>query len=457
MIYDIIEELNKENGKIYKMDVLRKHADNELLKRVLKMAYDKVTYTYGITLKNIDHPGFEREAGSFKRTLPEVLDYLENNYVTRNVTGHDAIDIMSELLFSLTIKDRRVLHGIIDRDQKINMGCSNINKVFKNLIIKPLYMRCGIFTKKTAAKIDFSGKGALAELKADGTYRKFKKEGNDVTCASRSGEVSNFPFLNADMVFEEYKDGYYEGELLVIENGEILPRSIGNGLINSSNPPHDKIIFQVWDYISLDEYAKAVDDVNRADRKKTTTVQRETRLEQLEEIVSSDVQSRITVIEYEWVTSIKEAMAFTARQMKLGKEGGVLKDRHGCYRDGTSPYQLKMKLEIELEMRITGFKEGKTGTIRAETFGSMYFANDEGTIKGSVSGFDAEQLAYFNARRKESINMIITIKCNDITKGRSNDYYALSHPRVVEVRHDRTTTDTLERALELKEMAMLLS
>ena len=313
----------------------------------------------------------------------------------------------------------------------------------------------------TAAKIDFSGKGALAELKADGTYRKFKKEGDDVTCASRSGEVSNYPYLNADMVFEDYKDGYYEGELLVMENGEVLPRSIGNGMINSSNPPHDKIVFQVWDYISLEEYAKAVDDVNRGDRKKTTTVPREIRLEQLEEIVNyfsvnSDVQPRIAVIEYEWVKSIKEAMAFTVRQMNLGKEGAVLKDRHGIYRDGTSPDQLKMKLEIELEMRITGFKEGTPGTVREATFGSMYYTNDDGTIKGSVSGFNKEQLQYFNARREESIGQIITIKCNDITKGRKNDYYALSHPRVVEVRKDRTTTDTLERALELKEMAMLL-
>ena len=52
------------------------------------------------------------------------------------------------------------------------------------------------------------------------------------------------------------------------------------------------------------------------------------------------------------------------------------------------------------------------------------------------------------------IGQIMAVTCNDITKGRDNDYYALSHPRFDEIRTDKTETDTLERALENKEMAM---
>ncbi len=52
-ILEIIEELNLENGTKYKESVLVKHKNNELFKRVLKMTYDKVIYTYGVTMKNI--------------------------------------------------------------------------------------------------------------------------------------------------------------------------------------------------------------------------------------------------------------------------------------------------------------------------------------------------------------------------------------------------------------------
>jgi hypothetical protein len=51
----------------------------------------------------------------------------------------------------------------------------------------------------------------------------------------------------------------------------------------------------------------------------------------------------------------------------------------------------------------------------------------------------------------------MVVQFNDITKGRDNDYYALSHPRHIEIRTDKTETDTYERILELKEMAMNLS
>jgi len=78
-------------------------------------------------------------------------------------------------------------------------------------------------------------------------------------------------------------------------------------------------------------------------------------------------------------------------------------------------------------------------------------------IRGRTSGFSDAQLADFNNRREEMIGKIITVQCNDLTKGRSNEHYALSHPRFIEVRDDKTETDTLERALEIKKMAMDLS
>jgi len=73
-----------------------------------------------------------------------------------------------------------------------------------------------------------------------------------------------------------------------------------------------------------------------------------------------------------------------------------------------------------------------------------------------VSGFTDKQLEDFNSRRDEIIGMVIEIEANNLTKGRNNEHYALSHPRFVELR-DKNTTDTLERAQESLKSAMNIS
>lgn len=442
-ITDIFKEINLENGSNYKIDILKKHKDNVLLARVLKMTYDRCTFTFGVTMKNVS---YDTTYYLQDYTLDEALDCLEAEFATRKVTGNAALQTLAKLLAGLPEEDALILDRVIRRDQRINMGRTNINKVFKGLIVKPLYMRCGIFSKKTASKISFDGVGAIVQLKADGTYRQFAVEDGSVICNSRSGEEYDYPKINDTLT--HYPDGVYIGELTVdgAEN-----RSIGNGLINSSNPPHDHIRLDVWDYVTLEEYAAAVA------KKKCTTPYHE-RFTKLIDIVGDySLANRVNIIESHYVSSVTDAMGHCMRWMEYDLEGAILKDKDAIFRDGTSPHQLKMKLEIEIDVRITGFTEGRAGTVREKTFGAMTFETDDGMIKGRTSGFTDAELEYYHTHREETIGKIMAVTCNDITKGRDNDYYALSHPRSGEVRTDKTETDTLERALELKQMAMELS
>ncbi len=88
----------------------------------------------------------------------------------------------------------------------------------------------------------------------------------------------------------------------------------------------------------------------------------------------------------------------------------------------------------------------------------MTFETDDGLIKGSVSGFNDKQLAKINKNRDFYIGTIATVEFNALTKGRNNDYYAFSHPRIIELnRTDKQDTDTLERCLEMEAMAKGLS
>ena len=435
-IHNIIEELNKENGTNYKLDVLKKHKDNKLLQEVLKMTYDTVTYTYGMSLKHLND--FSPAKLPYQLRFDQALYTLKEKISNRERTGHAALQLVSNLIGNLPQQDAELVRKIINRDLRINVGKTQINKVWKGLIEKTVYMRCGVYSEKTAKKISYP---ACLELKADGTYREFTVQNGHVTSRSRSGESYEYPVIFEQM--KDFSDGIYIGELTV---KNITDRAKGNGLINSLEPPHEDIILQLWDYVTLDEYENARNKV----KNKTTYRDR------FNAILALPYLDNVEPIEWREVNNIQEALEHTSKIMNDGFEGTILKDWNNVFRDGTSPQQLKLKLEIDCEMRITGFHEGRAGTKREGKIGSIEFENDEGTIKGRCSGFSDKQLDNFTARQDELLGKIITVQFNDLSKAEGNEYYALGHPRFIEIRNDKDQTDSLETVLKLRDMAMQL-
>ena len=76
-LVEILAELNLENGSNYKNSILKKYSDNVELQRLLKMTYDKVTHTYGITMKNI--PEYINNSNN---DISEVMNILESDFYT---------------------------------------------------------------------------------------------------------------------------------------------------------------------------------------------------------------------------------------------------------------------------------------------------------------------------------------------------------------------------------------
>ncbi len=450
-IHQIIEELNASNGSNHKIDVLKANKNNALLQRVLKMTYDKVAFTYGISLRSLIIANDELGCG--KITLTEALDALENEFATRKVTGNAAVDRLEYLLANTEDAETAdILLKVINRDLRINMGRSNINKVFGGLIIKPVYMRCGVYNEKTAKKFD--PEGAFVQLKADGSYREFNVQQNiGVTCTSRQGEEYHYPQIE-DALLETGLTGVFFGELTVYRDGKLLDRATGNGILRKHEIPDDcTVVFDCWDVVTLEEYTAA-----KFKTKGTTPYYARWAMvkKHLPDHKTKPSENVVRAIECIEVNDMSEALKFTAEVMNRGLEGTIIKERRAIFRDGTNPQQLKLKLEIDVDVRITGFHEGTPGTAREATFGAMTFETDDGKIKGRTSGFTNDQLVDFNSRREELIGKVMTVTCNDITKGRDNDHHALSHPRFIELRDDKNETDTLERALDTKAMAMMV-
>lgn len=437
-IKKILDEINSTSSTKEKISILEKNKDNELLKKVLKMTYDKIKYKYYI--KKI--PKYCSSNKNSSSTLNISLEYIESYLCTRKYTGQAAINILKHELESLEKDDAIVLERVITRDLKVGINTKLINKVYKNLINETPYMRCDVYSNKTASKIKFP---AIIQEKCDGRFCYAYKKNSHIEFFSRSGETQDFPNIASSI--KTFPDGIYVGELLVKDSNSNLSRQEGNGLINSLNPPHEKIYFTVWDYIQENEFN------NEKNKNRTPYIERFKALKNIIETNKNHLY--IELINFKEVNNLNEALNFVSNIMSSGGEGGVLKDYNNIFLSGTSKTQLKLKLQIDAEMRCTGFTEG-TGK-RKKTFGAMTFQNDEGTIKGKTSGFTDKQLKEISENKESYIGKIITVTFNDIIKAENNDYYALSHPRFKEFRNDKDETDTLKRVQELKNMAIELS
>ena len=431
MLKDILNELNESNSSNYKLDILKKYKDNSELKKLLELTYNRNKYNFNVSKNCIikDNPSILESNGS--KTVDELLSALEI-LGEGTIRGNEAHQFVYNHLKCLDNDNKEIFLNVLGRDLKIGLNVKSINKVFKNLIPKPNYMRCAVLSEKTLKKINFP---AFIQLKMDGTYREIHVADGQVSGKTRSGEEYFNPVLFKEM--ENFPNGFYTGELTI--EGE--SRFTGNGLINSLNPPYEKITFTVWDYLTDDDYLE-----------KTKTPYY-SRFESLSEIIEKHNSNRVKLVPNHEVNSIDEALKYVSDWMEHGLEGGVLKDKNNVFKNGTSGTQLKIKLKVDAEMRITGFTDGTIGTKREGKIGAIQFSNDEGTIKGQCSGFSDEELDLFTKNKDNLIGRIISVEFNDLVKSENNDYYALSHPRFIEIRNDKDETDTLEKVIQLRDMA----
>ena len=417
-IHEILEQINLENGSNYKMEVLELHKDNELLKQLLKMTYDK-TISYGVSLKNLEN--FTPEENEFIGELPLEfsLASIMTNLSTRERTGHSAMQLLCNLIDFSSDENAEILKKLISRDLRLNIGRTNINKVFKKLITKPPYMRCSLMNK-----IDRIKYPARSDKKEDGTYRSLISD-NGIDTMSRAGFLDDFTKFQEKV--KSLDSGVYIGEFLIRSLPGSSNRMKANGLINSDTE-QDDMYFVVWDYLTLEEFQEGKSLVPYEERRNTL----KEKIEKLNVNCIEMVESRI-------VNSFEEAQEHYEELVSKGMEGTVLKNLDTPFKNHTSPEQIKMKEHAVSEFIVTGFQEGE-GRLKG-MLGSILYESSCGSVKGKASGFgdDIRKEIWLNQDKYQG--MIVSIQYNGVTKAKGKDTYALMFASFEEFRVDKTEAD----------------
>lgn len=439
MFAQFIEIINSDASRLFKEAKLAEFGKAEpKFIRLLNRTYSP-EYVYGI--KKME----QTKVGT--KTLVEVWDAVEqllDRLVTRAVTGNAARAEVEAMLNSLTQVEATVAINMIKGDLRCGISVATINKMFPDTIPEYPYMRCSLMKGSNIDNFDWAA-GVFSQEKADGMFANVYYPGDlCVKITSRNGtRFANTEFLTFIHEFVNVADeGYcYHGELLVIEDGKVLPRELGNGVLNSvlkggCFEKNQKPYYMVWDRIPWQDAVSGG---------KCKTPYKD-RFDAIKNIKGTFVDVIPTRIVYSLAEAYEHYVELTSRHI----EGTVIKNPKAIWEDKTSKDQIKLKIEAEVDLIVRGFNPGNGKN--AHLFGSIAAESSDGRLRVNVSGISDKDRERINGEREEWIDKkIITVRANSIME--SNDVAALFLPRLVEERLDKTEADSFEKIKQIFEEA----
>lgn len=465
-IKSILNEIKNESGTNLKMEILESYKDNEILKNVLHLSNSSRVKFY---IRQIPPYGPEFQTAASPIQLSEALSSLStlSNQVLR---GNDASDYLRELLSNLSSDDAFVIKRIIDKDLRIGLGVTNINRIIPNLIERTPYMGAKSFSEKLVAAIFAKGDYALSQIKMDGRYCNAIIDGGHVHLLSRGGEQTHVGDAEFLKDLEQLEDCVLNGELTVdgydrytangyvasvvdiegkreVRGPEETTRRIAafdtkNGVAYSHILT--KIRLTVWDRITLEEYFD-----------KKSIREYRGRLDELIDIIDDYGLGMVSLVEMKVVTTYEEALEHFLEALERGLEGTILKSIYGTWKDGKPAWQVKMKLEMSIDLKITGFKYGTKGTKNEFVISTLNCESSCGLLKTNPAGMKEATMKMVTENQEALLGTIVEIRCCGLSKNNDGEWSTL-HPSVVKFRDDKDACDSLESAKEIEVMSKTL-
>lgn len=422
-ILSILSLLEAATGRLEKEAILKQNAGNMTLMRTFQMALDPKINFY---IRKVPAPGPNPDP-SHHCDLYDAYSSMEIWLAGRKVRGHEAAAWLARLLGTLTPDDQEVVRRVIGRNLKCGVSEATAEKIWpEHLKLSYPCMLVSPLDAKTKLKFP-----CVVQTKMDGMRFNARVLYGEVTFKSRAGKPLEFDGLPIEADFKQLPAGVYDGELLVAN----CDRKTGNGILTKFQKGTGKasegrnIHAKLWDFIDGDAF----------ERGKCVTPYIE-RFRHLSGLLKEARPSAITLVQT-WldVPSLEEAQGIYREQLAKGEEGIILKDPMGPWEDKRVKHQVKMKAELEADLRVTGFLPG-SGKF-AGKIGSLLVETADGQVKTAVgTGFnDEERSLPFS----EFANKIVAVKYNAVITDKKTGARSLFLPVFVEIRSDKDVADNM--------------
>lgn len=439
--YDIIEKIAVTSSKLEKTALVKANIADPFFAKVLNYAYNPFK-TYGLKALPTPGKGPILETAGDSLDDPErwaVLDALE----CRQLSGTAAIDAVQKAFDEMDPASSHLMWRIIRKDLRAGFSESTINKAKSGFIPDFPYMRCSLPDSSNMEKWDWSA-GILSQEKADGMFCNVNfTDQLELTLTTRQGSpipLDHLSALTADLRHTIDPGFQTHGELIVFDGELCLPREQGNGMLNSvlsggSLAPGFTVHFYAWDQIPMAQ-------VVPKGKYPVAYIKRFTKLAQQ---VKANSLGLVHVIDTVVCKTRAQAYDHYRTVVRQGKEGTVCKSPDAHWRDGTSKDQVKLKMEVDVDLKVVGFVPGEGKN--AATFGSLLCETNDVLLQVAVSGMPDDVRRELHALGAENIG-VITVRANAIMKPSANNkLHSLFLPRFVERRLDKREADSLAQVV----------
>jgi len=429
--YTVISSLEDHPSRLNKEAIIlvQAEADNKEFFEGCRLALDPMI-TFGIKQvpekKDEDGPGLPWDSFTLALT----------GFVTRNVTGNTARDVIQAMMKSATKAEWNGWYRrILIKDLRCGASEKTINKVVEKKYASyaiPVFS-CQLAHDSANHESKVSGK-KLIEVKLDGVrVITIVRSDGRVDMFSRNGkELANFPHI-VEQISRVVKAKSTSKDMDLVLDGEIMSSSFQDLMTQvhrKSDVKANDAILNLFDVLPLEDFEKGI--YNKTQRVRSTMVsfwvdQNKDMLPNVTALTNEEVDLDTE----EGQTRFKE---INAKAVAGGYEGIMIKDPDAGYECKRSVAWLKLKPFIEVSLEVVDVEEG-TGRNVGRLGAIVCQGVDDGkAIRVNVgSGFsDSDRDSYWSSR-DSLLGQIVEVRADAVTQNQDGTY-SLRFPRFLRFR-----------------------
>ena len=411
--WKIIKELESDNSRLFKEDIIEKHLNDKNFQQGLEMCLDPLV-TFGVKqVPESNKDGEGLEWNSFKKAA--------NLLIERERTGHAARDLIIELVNSAKRDQWNDWYRrILIKDLRCGVSEKTVNNVSKRMSLEFKVPVFSCMLAHDGAKHPKKIKGnCLVEYKYDGVRVIAIVKNSKATLYSRNGKIfHNFPHIESALSKAKYNNIVFDGEVMSDDFQALMKQ-----VYRKSGAKTDDAYLALFDILPLKEFNKGKSKLNSLARK-----------EELNNL-SNTFEDVIKLVDYEIInfdneSGQKKFSDMNKEALDKGFEGLMIKPNDNFYECKRSHAWLKIKPFIEVTLKIvdiqegTGKHEGKLGAFHVE-------GDDDGKFFSlSVgSGLTDDDREKFWAAKDKLIGRLVEIRADAVTQSIEGEHFSLRFPR----------------------------
>jgi DNA ligase-1 len=425
--WEIIKELESNNSRLFKEDIIEKNLNYKEFQEGLAMCLDPLV-TFGV--KQV--PESEKNGNGLNW---EDFKNSANLLIERESTGHAARDLIINLM-NLSKEDQwnNWYRRILIKDLRCGVSEKTVNKIAKKfpqysipVFTCPLAHDSANHEKKMIGKkqveVKLDGVRVITVIQGDTSHGKFSK----VEMFSRNGkQFHNFGHIIAE-IEAVIKDSPPPYDLVL--DGEVMSanfQDLMKQVHRKDGKQSDDAVLHLFDMCPLSEFQKGMWDKPQSFRSQAVKAWVDQHKDVLKHVQTLDWED----VDLDTQEGQDRFVELNKAAVDGGYEGVMIKDPNAIYECKRSHAWLKAKPFIEVTLKVvaveegTGRNEGRLGAVivEGEDDGYNYSLN-------CGSGFSDAQRDQFWTQRADLIGELVEIRADARTQSQDSETYSLRFPR----------------------------